>query len=116
MWIRVYPTGKTNFNSKNGRKRSFYYETKASLSIIPMKRICLWFLIMKTSRLLHGSVFITIDIRTMILKNGGKWGFSYETKDQFIYPYEENEFRVPNHWKKAYCYVNLCLSKLKDNF
>ena len=80
LWIHVYPTTKINFNSKTGRKRKFYYETKASLSFIPMKRMCLWFLVMKKRILLRESVFITIDIWTLILKNGGKWGFSYETK------------------------------------
>ena len=38
MWIRVYPNWKMNFNSKNGRKRSFSYETKAWISVIPMRR------------------------------------------------------------------------------
>ena len=30
IWIHVYPNSKTNLNSKNGRKKSFSYETKAS--------------------------------------------------------------------------------------
>ena len=42
-WIQVYPNWKMNFNSKSGRKRSFYYETKALLSLITMSRMCLWF-------------------------------------------------------------------------
>ena len=48
MWIRIYPNWKTIFNSKNGRKRSSSYETKASISFIPLRRMGLWFQIMKT--------------------------------------------------------------------
>ena len=33
MWIHVYPNCKTNFNSRNGRKRSISYETKASIHL-----------------------------------------------------------------------------------
>ena len=33
MGIRVYHNWKMNFNSKNGRKRSFSYETKASVHL-----------------------------------------------------------------------------------
>ena len=32
MQIHVYLNWKTNFNSKNSRKRSFSYETKASIT------------------------------------------------------------------------------------
>ena len=42
MWINVYPNWNTNFNSKIGNKRSFSYETKASISLIPRRRMCLW--------------------------------------------------------------------------
>ena len=47
MWIHVYPNWKTNFNSRKGNKRSFSYETKASISLIPTRRTCLWCQIMK---------------------------------------------------------------------
>ena len=80
MWIRVCLNQQMNINSKNGRKRSFSYESKGSTSFIPMKRMCLWHAIMKKKRLLRESMFIPIDGRTLILKNGGKWSFSYETK------------------------------------
>ena len=46
MWIQVYPNWKKFFNSKNGNKRSFCYETKPSTSFMPMRRMCLWCLIM----------------------------------------------------------------------
>ena len=41
MWIRVCPNQQTNINFKNSRKKSFSYETKASISFITMRRICL---------------------------------------------------------------------------
>ena len=34
MWIHVYPNWKANLNSRNGRRRSFSYETKVSNKII----------------------------------------------------------------------------------
>ena len=34
----------------------------------------------KQKRLLHESVFIAIDWWNLILKNGGKWSFCFETK------------------------------------
>ena len=39
--------GWTNINSKNRGKRKFFYETKASISSIRMRKICLWCLISK---------------------------------------------------------------------
>ena len=68
MWIHVYPNWKMDFNSKNGNKRSFCYETKASISLIPTRRICLWCRIWKEKRLLCDSMFVQIDRRTLILK------------------------------------------------
>ena len=41
MWIHLFPNGKMNFNSKNGRETSFSYETKASKSFIRIRRMCL---------------------------------------------------------------------------
>ena len=40
-WIRIYPNWKMSFNSKNGRKMSFSYETKASISFILIRIMCL---------------------------------------------------------------------------
>ena len=48
MWIHVCPNWKTYFYSKNGYKRSFSYESKASISFIPLKRLCWWCIITKT--------------------------------------------------------------------
>ena len=47
MWIRVCPNRWTDINSKNGRKRSFSYKTKASISFFIIRRMHLWFLIIK---------------------------------------------------------------------
>ena len=46
-WIHVYPNWQINLDSKNGGKRSFSYETKASMSFIPIRKMSLWFTIMK---------------------------------------------------------------------
>ena len=68
IWIYVYPNWKAYFNSKIGNKRSFSFETKASISLIPMRRMCLWLPIMKRKRLLCESMFIPIERHASILK------------------------------------------------
>ena len=80
MWINVYPNKNTNFNSTNGYKRSFSYETKASISFIPTWRMCLWCPMIKWNE-------ITIRIHVYLnwkmhfnSKIGNKRSFSYETK------------------------------------
>ena len=55
----------------------FFSETKASICL-SQKEECIsgaqsW----KEKRLLRESVFTTFDRRALILKNGGKWSFSY---------------------------------------
>ena len=42
MWIHVYPNWQKNFNTKNDGKRILSYETKASMSLIPMRKMSLW--------------------------------------------------------------------------
>ena len=68
MWIRVYPNWKMNFNSKNGTKRSFCYECKASIHLSQWVEwtCCTQSLIEK--RLLCEFVFISIEKWTLILK------------------------------------------------
>ena len=68
MWIQVYPNWNTDFNSKICNKRSFSYETKSSISLIPKRRMCLWRQSRKKRWLLCESMFIPIEIRTSILK------------------------------------------------
>ena len=52
MWIHVYPNGKMNSNSKNGNKRCSSCETKASISLIRMRRTCLWRQVMKRKEII----------------------------------------------------------------
>ena len=80
MWIDVYPNWNTNFNSKIGDKRSFSYETKASISLIPKRRMCLWCPIAKRKE-----IIMWIDVcpnwnTNFNSKIGNKRSFSYETK------------------------------------
>ena len=87
MWIHIYPNWNMNFNSKKGNKRSFSYDTKASISLIPMRRTCLWCPIMKRK-----------EIAAWI----------------HVYHNNKNEFIVPNQEKKGDYYANPCLSQLKN--
>ena len=52
MWIRIYPNWQMNFNSKNGGKISFSYETKTSISFILLRRISLSILNMKRKKII----------------------------------------------------------------
>ena len=72
--------GKQTLSPKNGRIKSFSYETKASMSFILMRRKHLWCPILKRNE-------ITMWIRVcpnwqmnLILKNGGNKSFLRETK------------------------------------
>ena len=114
MWIHVYPNWNTSFNSKKANKRSFSYESKASISFIPTRRTCLWCPIMKWNE-------ITIWIHVypnwnthFNSKIGNKRSFSFQTKaSNIINPNVENVFMTPNHEKKGDYYVNPSLSQLK---
>ena len=55
---------------KNSAKRSFSYETKASVSFIQMSRTRLECPIMTKKRFLCESMFIEIDRQILILKDG----------------------------------------------
>ena len=81
-----FPNNKLNLTLKNDGKRSFSYETKASMSIIPMSRMSYWYQSWKERRLLCESEFVLIEKRSLIPKNRGKKSFSYETKDQCHLP------------------------------
>ena len=80
MWIHVYPIWNTNFNSKKGKKRSFSYDTKASISLIPTRRTCLWCPIMKWNEI---TIWIHVYPNWKMYFNskiGNKRSFSFETK------------------------------------
>ena len=64
---------------------------------------------MKKGRLLCESMFVEIDEQTLILKIAEKDAFLKKPKHQFICTNEENEFVVPNHYKKGDYFVNLSL-------
>ena len=84
MWIYVYPNRKTNFNSKNGNKKSFSYETKVSISFIAMRRMCLWCPIMKRKEIIIW-IHVYPNWKTYFnSKIGNKKGFSYETKPSIL--------------------------------
>ena len=42
MWNSVYPNRQTNIDSKKWWQEKFSYETRASMSFIPMRRMSLW--------------------------------------------------------------------------
>ena len=61
-------------------------------------------------RLLHESVSILIDKQNLILKNGGKWSFSYETKalihlsqqEEWVYGYPIEKKKEIIMWIHVY--------------
>ena len=80
MWIHVYPNWKMYFNSKIGNKKGFYYETKASISLIPTRRTCLWCPIMKRKGIVIW-IHVYHNWKTNFnSKIGNKRSFSYGTK------------------------------------
>ena len=82
--IHVYPNWNTNFNSKIGNKRSFSYEAKASVSLIPMRRMCLWCPIMKKKKVIIMWIHVCPnEIRTSILKLVIREAFLMKPKHQY---------------------------------
>ena len=57
---------------KIGGKRSFSYETKASMLFIPIRRMSLWCQSWTERRLLCELIFVPIDRQTLNLKEMGK--------------------------------------------
>ena len=80
IWFYVYPNWKTYFNSKTGNKRSFSFETKASMSLIPTRRMCLWFPIMERKEIVMW-IHVYPNWKMYInSKIGNKRSFTFETK------------------------------------
>ena len=75
MWIRVYPNWKTNLKSKNGRKTSFSYETKASKSLSQRGECYYGAQSWKGRRLLRESKFIRIE----------KWTWTRKIEEKHIF-------------------------------
>ena len=86
-----------NFNSKNGRKKSFSYEIKASISLSQWGECVYGAHSWKEKRLLCESMFVQIDRWTLILKMVERDVFLWNQSFVIVYPNEENEFMVPNH-------------------
>ena len=80
MWIRVCPNRRTNVNSRNGTKRSFSDETKASIPFIPMKRTCLWCLTIERKDIIKWIHVYPNWKMNFNCKNGRKRSICYETK------------------------------------
>ena len=80
MWIDVYLNWNMNFNSKIGNKSSFSYETKASISLIQKRRMCLWCPITKKNEIIMWINVYPNWKTNFDSKNGRKWCFSIETK------------------------------------
>ena len=81
MWICVCPNWHRNFDSKKWLKEKPFSWNQSINVIYPIRRISLWFLIMKERRLLRECTFILIGSRTLILKMVGsdfflKWNQS----------------------------------------
>ena len=114
IWIHVYPNWKTNFNSNNGNKRSFSYETNASISFILSRRMCLWCPILKRKTLLFESMFIPIERRTSILIMVIREVFLMKPTHQYHLSYRGECVYDAQSWKERHYYLNPCLSQLKD--
>ena len=109
-WTHFYPNWKSNFNYKNGRKRCISCETKPSISFIPMRKMCLWCLIMKKKNIITWIYFYPNWQTNFYSKNGGKWSFSYETKVSIhLSQWAEWAFGTQSERKKDY-YANPSLS------
>ena len=95
------PIEKWTLTLKNGHKGSFSYETKASMSFIPIRRMSLWFLIRKRKQII---MWIHVYPNWQMKFDSKKWWeeklFLWIQSIDVIYPNEENRFMVPNYEKK----------------
>ena len=98
---------------KNGRMKSFSYETKASMSFILMRRMSLWCPILKRKEI---TVWIRVCPHWQTSFNYKKWWkeklLFLNQRINVIHPNEENEFMVPKLEKKEGYYVNIFSSQL----
>ena len=99
--------GRRTLILKNSRKKSFSYETKASLSFILISKTSLRCLIMRKEEII---TCICVYPNWQIRFDSKKWWedkfFLLYQSINFIYPIEENEFMVPYHEKKKDYYLN----------
>ena len=75
----------TSFDSReNGGKKSFSYQTKASISHIPIKRTWLWCPITKKLKIITRiQVYLISWMNFDHKENGGKKSFSCKSKDHY---------------------------------
>ena len=96
---------------KNNGRRSFSYETKASISFIPIQRMTLWCPIMKTKEII---MWIHVCPNWPKNFNSKEWCkeklFLWNQSNNVIYPNEEDEFIVSKREKKRDYYVDPYLS------
>ena len=112
IWIHGCPNRRMNINSKHSRKRCFSYETKASISLIPIRRICLWCPILERKEIIMWICDCPNWQTNISSKNGRKRSFFlWNQKINIIPPIVENVFMVPNVEKKGDYYANPWLSK-----
>ena len=83
-----------NFDSKeNCGRKSFSWETKASKSCFPIKRMCLWCPIMKRMMIITRiQVYPIWGMNFDSKQNGGKKHFLQNQSIKIMYPNEENMF------------------------
>ena len=116
MWIHVYTYWKRNFDSKNGKRRSFFYETKASISFIPMRRMCLWWPTIKRKEIIMWIHVYPIERRTLIIKMIEREVCPMKPKHQYhlsnkeiimwirVYPNWKRNFNSKNGQKRSISY------------
>ena len=107
MFIQIY---KCTLVVKNGGRKRFSYKTKASISFTLMRRMSLWFTIMKRKEII---MWIRVYPNWKMNLDSKKWWVECFLRNQninVIYPNTANEYLMPNHEKKRDCYVNPCLS------
>ena len=92
------PINKWTLTLKNNEKRSFCYETKASMSFIPMREMSLCCTMMKGKEI---TMWICVYPDWQMNFNSKKWWkeklFLWNHSINIIYPNEWNEFMVTNH-------------------
>ena len=140
IWTHVYPNWKMKFNAKIGRKRSFSYKAKASISFIPIRRMCLWFPIMITKEIIIWIHVYPNWSMTFSSKKGRKWNFSYETKASMsfilikrmslqcpimkrkeiiiwicVYPNWQINIKSKKWWKEKFFLWNQCINVIYPN-
>ena len=107
---------KWNFNSKNFKKSYFFAETKASISFIPMRRLCFWCRITKKKEIILWICVYPTEKWTLIPIMVERDVFFWNQRLHIIYPNEENILMVPNHERKGDYYVNWHLSKSTNKY